>query len=363
MPKTKYQKEKGNGLYFANVPTGEYDANGKPKYKKLRGKTVAALDAKVDEFKKNKALNVQPQNVTVKQWYAVWLDTYKANCKPTTREWYKGLYTRHVDPSIGAMQVSAVKEAHCQQIISSMAGAAQQTQKSVRYVMSSLFDTAIRNKLIANNPAEKVAVRSAKPKKKRRSLTPSERTAYLGACGTDDFGVFAAFLFYLGLRRGECLAITSDDIGEDTIRINKQYVYPKNHEAQLSTPKTAAGVRELPIPNGLRPYIDRIRTRQGLIFSSALGQPLTYTMVVKRWNRFIRTALGSDTDITMHYVRHNYCTMLFEQGVDIQTAKYLMGHDDIKTTMQIYAHYSEELQHRNLSAVLKIGDPGSADTV
>ncbi len=44
----------------------------------------------------------------------------------------------------------------------------------------------------------------------------------------------------------------------------------------------------------------------------------------------------------MHCLRHNYCTMLFEQKADLQTVKVLMGHDDIQTTLSVYIHYTEK---------------------
>ncbi len=77
--------------------------------------------------------------------------------------------------------------------------------------------------------------------------------------------------------------------------------------------------------------------------------------MIDRWSSFIHAALGDDTDITMHSLRHNYCTMLFEQGVDVLTVKYLMGHDDIKTTLSVYAHYTQAIKERDTEKALKIG--------
>ena len=53
---------------------------------------------------------------------------------------------------------------------------------------------------------------------------------------------------------------------------------------------------------------------------------------------------------TPHCLRHTYCTMLYEAGVDAVAAKELMGHADIKTTLGIYTHLSET--HKTASAAL-----------
>ena len=52
---------------------------------------------------------------------------------------------------------------------------------------------------------------------------------------------------------------------------------------------------------------------------------------------------------TPHCLRHTYCTLLYESGVDAVTAKYLMGHKDIATTLGIYTHLSREKAERDIS--------------
>ena len=48
------------------------------------------------------------------------------------------------------------------------------------------------------------------------------------------------------------------------------------------------------------------------------------------------------TPFTPHELRHTFCTILFESGVDVLTAQKLMGHSDPKITMDIYTHLSEQ---------------------
>ena len=47
--------------------------------------------------------------------------------------------------------------------------------------------------------------------------------------------------------------------------------------------------------------------------------------------------------------------MPFKQGVDIFTAKELMGRDDINTTLSVFTHYTQSIQKKNKSKALKIG--------
>ena len=43
-------------------------------------------------------------------------------------------------------------------------------------------------------------------------------------------------------------------------------------------------------------------------------------------------------NITAHWLRHTYATLLYLSGVDILTAKEQLGHADIQTTLNIYTH-------------------------
>ena len=52
--------------------------------------------------------------------------------------------------------------------------------------------------------------------------------------------------------------------------------------------------------------------------------------------------------LTAHSLRHGYATILFEADVDVHTAKKLLGHADIKTTMAIYTHLREKKQHESV---------------
>jgi integrase len=49
-----------------------------------------------------------------------------------------------------------------------------------------------------------------------------------------------------------------------------------------------------------------------------------------------------DISIRPHDLRHSYCTMLYDAGVDLKTAQKWMGHADADVTMKIYTHLTAE---------------------
>ena len=356
MPKARYQKDK-EGLYYVYVPTGKIRKDGYAEFKKLKAKTQAALDEKKTEYEANYKLGVVTNNkLTVDQWYEQWILKYKSSTAENTQNYYKNLYTVHIKPVLGPLPLQKVREIDAQGILSKMAEThAESTVKGARKVLFGLFDTAVRNKLISVNPCVNLAAAGRK-KKERRALTLEERKAYLRQCEEDPFGAFAVLIYFFGLRRGEALALTGADVFPDHIVVNKQVTYPGNNAPVLKLmPKTDAGFREIPIPDKARQYIDFDALPDGLLIPGPDGKPLTYSPMIDAWNAFLKKALGAESDITIHCLRHNYCTMLFEQGVDPMTVKNFTGHEDIETTLKIYTHYTESLQKKGTKKALKIG--------
>ncbi len=354
MPVAKYKKEK-SGLYYTYEKTGMYKPNGKPEYKKIRAKTIKLLDEKVKQYREQAAFGVEPTTLTVEQWFEQWFFAYKSGLRESTRSFYRTMYKTHISPKIGAMRINKVKELNCQAILSEMSSThSVKTIKAVRTTLFSLFDKAQANKLIVVNPAARLKA-EGKPSKKRRALTPDERHAYLAMCKTHPFGEYAAMLYFFGLRRGEALALTKADIHKEYISINKQISYPGNNRPVMGEPKTKAGVRDIPIPHKAREYIKFNTFDDGLLFCRDDGRAFSYSEIVDRWNSFITAALGKDTDITEHCLRHNYCTMLFECGADPLAAQELMGHEDSETTLGIYTHFTAKIKENNTAKVLKIG--------
>ncbi len=323
----------------------------------------------MDQVKEEVSLgmNVFESNLTVEEWTKCWFRSYKSRCGESTRLGYLRLVNNHILPVIGRRRIKDVTEAELQKLLNDLGqkryGSKQKqyTQKTVdevRGLLFSLFDTARKNRKITVNPAEHLKVSGAKGEK-RRELTEAERKAYLEACETHPFALFGAVLYYLGLRRGEALALTRSDIGEDYVNIDKQYSYPKNSKAVLDSPKTDAGIRQIKIPQALKETFIKygvydIENPDALLIPAPLGGPLSYSQFRDRWKSFIHTALGEDTDITPHNLRHNYATLLYEAGVDVLTAQAYCGHEDPETTMRIYTHLSEKAKRKSDNKILNI---------
>ena len=211
-------------------------------------------------------------------------------------------------------------------------GYARRTVQMSRDVLNMIFNSAILDGVLTVNPCAAVSLPRNLPSTKRELPQDDAIAAVKNGAG-EPFGLFALICLYAGLRRGEVLALRYEDIDRDArlIHVTKAVEYIGN-SPQIKQPKTAAGVRSVPL---LQPLADAIPEGRGLIFAREDGGPLTKIQYRKRWQKYC-SAIGCD--ITAHQLRHGYATLLFEAGIPDKDAQELLGHSSIQVTRDIYTH-------------------------
>lgn len=369
----KYKKRE-NGLYYTQLATGQYTEAGRPKYKTLYGKTQAELDAKVQEFHaQQKQGFIADNKIMASKWLDMYIETYVQPLRKNTQSSYLGMISKHIRPAIGSMRLIDVKRHHLQKLLNDVANStygpkekpySQKTIKEIRSLLYAIFEQAAMDEIIPRNPASKLTVSGAQAVK-REALTTEQQRIALEAAKTARIGPIVLLMYYCGLRRGEALALTVNDVRDGRLTINKQVTYPDvegqvGRKALLSPPKTKAGVREVPIPKPLEPVLmDAVaKTKQAcslILFEGSDSGYLSYSSIKRGWESFEKTCNkisdGAFGHVVEHQLRHTYCTNLFEMGVDMLTAQKYMGHDNIETTLKIYTHLREEKEKKSESAV------------
>lgn len=151
-------------------------------------------------------------------------------------------------------------------------------------------------------------------------------------------GIWAMLMLYAGLRRGEALALEWSDVDlEKKILHVRQAIHFDGNAAVLGDTKTEAGVRSIPIVGVLHAALKSLSPSQKHI----CGDRMTLSVFDRGWESYLAkmTELcGREFRIRTHDLRHTFCTMLYRADIGVKEAQYLMGHSDLKTTMQIYTH-------------------------
>ena len=215
--------------------------------------------------------------------------------------------------------------------------------------------------LISRNPA---IGRKLPPKKAREMqvLTPDEIQRFLIQAKED--GYYEMFLLELcsGMRRGELLALEWRDLNFKTseLRIDKQVTF-LNGQTVCSKPKTKESMRTIVLPQSLVEVLKEYRktVESKLIFPSPLkgGDEYRNPCSVGSTMRLILNRAGCK-HVRFHDLRHTFATMALENGMDIKTLSSVIGHKSSATTLDIYAHTTDAMQH-NAAANIERGIGGN----
>lgn len=338
----------------------KYEATGRTELEALTRLADKIAAAKRGE----EALN---GSMTVNAWYKEWKATYKdpKGLTPKSLGMYDEKYNGYIKPAVGHMKLQSVKDVHLQRILNGQAGMSRSHVEKLRRVMRELFRRARQSRLIAYDPSEDLQLPEHR-QGSHRSLTPEEREVLLTVCTRPDsrFGLYFLTLLYTGMRPGEAAALNWADIDFANNEIHVHAAL-ESGTSRIKAPKSAAGVRDIPIHASLLP---RLKSAQkgpfDPVFIGAGGQRLTRSAMDAMWRackRAMDLELGAETvhnqiqehkvaaDLTPYCLRHTFCTDLQAAGVPINVAKDLMGHSDIDITANIYTHRDGSTLHAGIA--------------
>ena len=301
----------------------------------------------------------------VEVWYQEWKRVYKVPSDLTKKSLrlYDEKYRKYIGPAIGTMRLRDVHDIHLQSILNEQRGMSFSHVTKLRMVMQEMFHQAYRSRLIAFDPSDGLKL-PKNVKRSHRSITEEERAHILEVAAYHPSGLWVLLILYTGLRPGEAAALQWKDIDFDR---NEIHVYKaiESGTNTIKTPKTAAGVRDIPMRQDLRQLLWQARGDPfSLLFPSRKGTIRGASGIWRLWNSFAKEldlhmgAIEKDgkiirhaiaPDLTTYCLRHTFCTDLQRAGVAINIAKELMGHSSITVTADIYTHRNLSILHQNIS--------------
>lgn len=303
--------------------------------------------------------------MTVDAWYKQWKATYKDPKGLTAKSlgMYDEKYDGYMKPAVGHMKLKDVKDIHLQRILNSQAGKSASHVKKLRMVMQEMFKRARQSRLIPYDPAELLEL-PAVVEKRRRSITDEERKAIIKTAETSRSGLWVLTMLYTGMRPGETAALRWADVDFDNNEIHVHAAL-ESGSGNIKGPKTAAGVRDIPIHTDL---LWRLKAAKkgplSPVFPTGAGNFQNEKSLRRLWTGFKRELdiqMGAKLernkivvskvapDLTPYCLRHTFCTDLQKAGVPINVAKELMGHSDIQMTANIYTHRDTTTLHSSMA--------------
>ena len=202
--------------------------------------------------------------------------------------------------------------------------------------LSAMFNYAVKYYNLNENPCRKTPLIGSKKPVKFDFWTLDEYKEFRQYL-KEDYIVPFDILYWTGLRIGELMALTLEDINFEnkSININKSY-QRINKKDIITKPKTASSIRTVYIPdflsNEIKEYFSKIYDndpKQRIFMFNKVS--------VKRQIESISVKYGLKK-IKIHEIRHSHASLLIEQGFNPLLISERLGHDDIQTTLNTYSH-------------------------
>lgn len=366
MGKSLNGKELGNGI--SQRKDGLYQArfiNHFGKRQTIYAKTLNEVRHKLrtEQYNDEKAINVVDKNMTLDEWFDIWLSTCKKNCRSSTKGSYITHYKR-IQEELGWRKLTSLNLIVMQEAFNKLK--TDNARKNSKKILVDMLNKAVDTDLLVKNVAKQINTVIAKEEKKeRRVLTIRETELFLEQAK----GTFYENLFILaletGLRVGELSALQWEDIDfkKKVIHVKHTLCYfSKNgkYVFEMHDTKTNNGKRTIPLTakaiNSLKcqklqkqEIILKGKTAkeefQNLVFVTKNNQPTQQFLINQCMQLVIQNMNKAGIDFspfTLHTLRHTFATRAIEYGMNPKILQKLLGHGTLQMTMGLYCHVTED---------------------
>ena len=357
-----------------------------------------SLREKIKQVQKDVSDGIRIDNQkTVNDIFDLWI-SLKRNLKDNTKQNYIYMYQQFVAPDFGKKKISKLVKSDVRRFYNTLVderGLKINTLDSIHTVLHPVLELAVEDGYLRNNPSDNV-MRELKQShnydmEKKKALTVEEQNLFLDYLRDNEiyghwYPVFAVMLG-TGLRVGEVTGLRWSDVDlkEGTISINHTLVYYQHRDGKgcyfsVNTPKTKAGIRTVPILDGVKhAFVEEKKWRMAngvlcnakidgftdFIFVNRFGNVQHQGTLNKALRRIIRDcneeqlASGKKNPVLLprfscHTLRHTFATRLVESGVNIKAVQEILGHSDISTTMDIYVDAKEDFKKEEIKKAKNI---------
>lgn len=259
---------------------------------------------------------------------------------------------------LGPMQLANLRRSHVESWVKRMdsKGLAAGTIKTRVNNVRSILRAAMRDQLIAANPADHVTLPRDRRREASMVLPRPEEVAAIMESAEPAFRAFVATAAFAGLRLGEIAGLQIRDIDflRRSLEVRRQVQRSGRDAIEVRAPKYGSErvvyladelleVIAAHITN-FRPGDDKTRW----LFEASGGNPPHQNTVGHQWRLSCQRA--KVTHLTLHDLRHFYASGLIADGCDVVTVQRALGHAKATTTLNTYAHLWPTAEDRTRKA-------------
>lgn len=381
-------KELGQGII--QKKNGRYEARYVDRFGKrvsISGRDLKDVKKRYNEaiYENDKQINVK-DNITLDEWYKKWMNVYKFDIiRENTKRHYNNVYYKHISPSLGNFQLGSITQYQIKKLIKELksSGYQYETCNKVKILLVDIFNKAMINEYVRNNPAKGISLKRDE-EKNVRVLSQDEQTVFFDCCKGTFYDNLFVTAVSTGMRIGELAALRWTDVDWDSrvIHITRTLVYQKyesdsQKEYHFEKPKTRTSLRDIPINRqceialkkqfvqksvvaAKQPITKKIDDKYAdLLFTSKFNTPLNSQIVCQAINKIIEEVnltkdyLDEIEPFSAHCFRHTFATRCFEAGIAPKTVQAYLGHASLQMTMDLYTSVMPKQMEAEMDKVSK----------
>lgn len=369
--KTVTKNGKPYTYWEARFTAGYDPGTGKQIQRSITGKTQKEVAQKLREVTAeiDQGTYQQPSKMTVGEWLDVWMTEFLTSVKPRTLDSYKSTVKTHIKPAIGHIRLDTLDALTVQRFYNRVGQThSAKTVKNIHGVLHKALQQAVSGKLIRSNPTTGCSLPKVE-KPQIQPLTEKQISEFLKAIKGHAFeSVFTVTLF-TGMREGEVLGLTWDCVNLESgaILINKQLQRERggNGKYHLVPTKNGKG-RMITAAPSIVAILKSVRAQQqkweresknawsnpmNLVFTDALGRNLSAQTVYLHFKK-IAAQIGAPA-ARFHDLRHSYAVAAIRSGADIKSVQGNLGHATASFTLDVYAHFTEDMRQDSAARMEK----------
>ena len=338
------------------------------------------LERRIERDRQDGINTALAEKLTLNAFFEDYINN-KPGLKQSTRTNYKYMYKKYVSDSLGLKKISQIKYSDILKFYNYLItdiGFKPRSMEVLHTILHPIFTIAVRDGYIRTNPTDGAMTEIKNSHNcengKRHALTEVQQSAFMNyISGSQKYShwlpLFTVFLG-TGCRVGELIGLRWEDCDFENklININHNLIYRLQDngkcEFHITTPKTQAGIRIIPMLNEVKAALLKERKTQektgfnetvidgyrGFIFKNRFGTVFSPHLINRAIDRIIKDYNSDETvkaksenrdplllpHFTVHNLRHTFCTRFCENEINLKIIQEIMGHSDIKTTMDIY---------------------------
>lgn len=376
-------KKNKKGLWEVRYDAG-FDSQGN-RIQKFKGGFVKKDDADYYLTEVQHSINhgvyIEPKKVFMYEYMNYWLENAQSTLSPTTYSGYEVNVRCHINPIIGGIRLQELKPTNIKSLYATLQkdrivtindekrSFKKLSPKSILYVhrvLSKALEDAFKDEIVHRNAARAVSPPKVS-KHKANFLTIAQIRAMLDKFEGDELFLPVYLAVVLGLRRGEALGLTWNDIDFENklVKVRNNYTMAQGKPILLDEAKSNDSERDIVVTDRILRLLKDHRKKQ-LETKLKMGSKYHKSEFICTWpdgvlfnpshvsrSFGLRMKRFGLREITFHELRHSNGALMISNNTHMKGASERLGHSTIVITNDFYGHIERGVQEQIAEAIDK----------